>query len=46
MLSRCILSGVTGPENGLFARLAQRAMIELFPPHGPSHIGLDIILLN
>lgn len=46
MLSRCVLSGVAGPEDGLFARLAQRAVIELFPPHGLSHIGLDIILLN
>ena len=42
---RASASGVTGPEDGLFARLVQRVVIELFPPR-PLNIGPDIILLN
>ena len=43
---RASASGVIGPEDRLFARLVQRVVSELFPPHSPSHIGPDIILLN
>ena len=38
---RASASGVTGPEDGLFARLVQRVVIELFPPR-PPNLGPNI----
>lgn len=43
---RASASGVIGPEDRLFALVVQRVVSELFPPHSPSDIGPNIILLN